>query len=305
MSPISDAMANNIKAYSDLFRVENSLTGLIGVVIGAVVVNGIDFTLGDVMIVSFFGLSVMFFMFSWNAYNDITDIETDKSNRPERPLPSGRLTLNEATNAMRASLILSVLFLIIGVLKLSDSIMDEDVMVSVRIWLVAIFLLISYEGIRGNTGLKHRGLAGNMVIAAAIGMDVLFGASAVSGTTDLKVISLAIMAILFSLARELIKDIEDMEGDIGRNTIPRSIGVDNARSIAWIFTMAAFVSLFLPFILEVFPTEHLILVSPGGLLLMLVKSKLFLGEDRAAQKLIKSSLQISMIGVIVSAIIIG
>ena len=53
MSPISDAMANNIKAYSDLFRVENSLTGLIGVVIGAVVVNGIDFTLGDVMIVSF------------------------------------------------------------------------------------------------------------------------------------------------------------------------------------------------------------------------------------------------------------
>ena len=55
MSPISDAMVNNIKAYSDLFRVENSLTGLVGVVIGAVVVNGIDFTLGDVMIVSFFG----------------------------------------------------------------------------------------------------------------------------------------------------------------------------------------------------------------------------------------------------------
>ena len=38
MSPISDAMVNNIKAYSDLFRVENSLTGLVGVVIGAVVV---------------------------------------------------------------------------------------------------------------------------------------------------------------------------------------------------------------------------------------------------------------------------
>ncbi|DAC13722.1 MAG TPA: hypothetical protein D7H73_02430 [Candidatus Poseidoniales archaeon] len=136
-------------------------------------------------------------------------------------------------------------------------------------------------------------------------MDVLFGSSAVSGTTDPKVISLAIMAFFYSLARELIKDIEDMEGDIDRNTIPRSIGVDNARSIAWIFTMAAFVSLFLPFILEVFPTEHAILVSPGGLLLMLVKSKLFIGEDRAAQRLIKRSLQISMIGVIASAIIIG
>ena len=42
------------------------------------------------MIVSFFGLSVVFFMFSWNAYNDITDIETDRVNRPDRPLPSGK-----------------------------------------------------------------------------------------------------------------------------------------------------------------------------------------------------------------------
>ena len=45
MIPMSGTMVNKIKAYSDLFRVENSLTGLIGVVIGAVVVNGIDFSL--------------------------------------------------------------------------------------------------------------------------------------------------------------------------------------------------------------------------------------------------------------------
>ena len=298
-------MADGLGAYSDLFRVGNSITGLVGVGVGALVVNGMDISLNQGVTVTSYGLSVMCFMFGWNAYNDITDIETDRSNRPERPLPSGRLNLDEATNAMRASLFLSVLFLVIGAVNLSDSTMDEEAIVSIVIWLVAIFLLISYEGVRGSNGLKHRGLTGNAAIAAAIGMDVLFGSSAVSGTTDPKVISLAIMAFFYSLARELIKDIEDMEGDIDRNTIPRSIGVDNARSIAWIFTMAAFVSLFLPFILEVFPTEHAILVSPGGLLLMLVKSKLFIGEDRAAQRLIKRSLQISMIGIITSAIIIG
>jgi len=298
-------MADGLGAYSDLFRVENSITGLVGVGVGALVVNGMDISLNQGVTVTSYGLSVMCFMFGWNAYNDITDIETDRSNRPERPLPSGRLNLDEATNAMRASLFLSVLFLVIGAVNLSDSTMDEEAIVSIGIWLVAIILLISYEGVRGSNGLKHRGLTGNTAIAAAIGMDVLFGSSAVSGTTDPKVISLAIMAFFYSLARELIKDIEDMEGDIDRNTVPRSIGVDNARSIAWIFTMAAFVSLFLPFILEVFPTEHAILVSPGGLLLMLVKSKLFIGEDRAAQRLIKRSLQISMIGVIASAIIIG
>ena len=298
-------MADGLGAYSELFRVGNSITGLVGVGVGALVVNGMDISLNQGVTVTSYGLSVMCFMFGWNAYNDITDIETDRSNRPERPLPSGRLNLDEATNAMRASLFLSVLFLVIGAVNLSDSTMDEEAIVSIGIWLVAIILLISYEGVRGSNGLKHRGLTGNAAIAAAIGMDVLFGASAVSGTTDPKVISLAVMAFFYSLARELIKDIEDMEGDIDRNTVPRSIGVDNARSIAWIFTMAAFVSLFLPFILEVFPTEHAILVSPGGLLLMLVKSKLFIGEDRAAQRLIKRSLQISMIGVIASAIIIG
>jgi geranylgeranylglycerol-phosphate geranylgeranyltransferase len=298
-------MANGLGAYSDLFRLENSITGLVGVGLGALVVNGIEISINQGVIITSYGISVMCFMFSWNAYNDITDIETDRSNRPGRPLPSGSLTLNEATNAMNLSLIFSILFLLIGALELSDSMIDEDVIVSAGIWILAIILLISYEGVRGNRGLKHRGLIGNIAIAAAIGMDVLFGASAVSGTADPKVISLAIMAFLFSLAREIIKDIEDMEGDIDRNTLPKSVGVDNARSIAWIFTMAAFVSLFLPFILEIFPTEHAILVFPGGLLLMLVKSKLFLGEDSAAQRLIKRSLQISMMGVIASAIITG
>jgi geranylgeranylglycerol-phosphate geranylgeranyltransferase len=298
-------MANGLGAYSDLFRLENSITGLVGVGLGALVVNGIEISINQGVIITSYGISVMCFMFSWNAYNDITDIETDRSNRPGRPLPSGSLTLNEATNAMNVSLIFSILFLLIGALELSDSMIDEDVIVSAGIWILAIILLISYEGVRGNRGLKHRGLIGNIAIAAAIGMDVLFGASAVSGTADPKVISLAIMAFLFSLGREIIKDIEDMEGDIDRNTLPKSVGVDNARSIAWIFTMAAFVSLFLPFILEIFPTEHAILVFPGGLLLMLVKSKLFLGEDSAAQRLIKRSLQISMMGVIASAIITG
>ena len=298
-------MAEGARAYSDLFRVGNSITGLVGVGVGALVVNGTNISLNQGVIVVSYGLSVMCFMFGWNAYNDITDIEIDRTNRPGRPLPSGRLNLKEAVNAMRASLVLSVSFLIIGAMNLSDSTTDGEVIVSVAIWVAAVFLLISYEGIRGSKGLKHRGLAGNVAIASAIGMDVIFGASSVSGTTDPKVISLAVIAILLSLARELIKDIEDMEGDIGRNTLPRKIGVDNARSIAWIFTLAAFISLFLPFILEVFPTEHAILVAPGGLLLMLVKSKLFVGEDRAAQSLIKRSLQVSMIGVIASAVIIG
>ena len=111
-------MASRLKAYSDLFRFENALTGLIGVLIGAIVVNGATFEFSDVIVVSSFGISVMFFMFCWNAYNDITDIENDAMNRPDRPLPSGRLSVNSARKGMYFSLLVSITSLSFGLLEL-------------------------------------------------------------------------------------------------------------------------------------------------------------------------------------------
>ena len=305
MIPMSGTMVNKIKAYSDLFRVENSLTGLIGVVIGAVVVNGIDFSLSDAMIVSFFGLSVMFFMFSWNAYNDITDIETDRLNRPDRPLPSGKISSSSAMIGLIGTMVLSIVSLLAGLWKLSSEGETDSIISSVVIWAAAILLLILYEGVSGIRGLKHSGLIGNFCIAVAIGMDVVFGASGLGSPTDQKVLALAGMAVSFSLAREVIKDIEDIHGDFDRVTFPKKVGIENARSVAWLLTLLAVVLLFAPFMLGIFPLHHILFVAPGGFLLMLVKSKLFLEEDRAAQYLIKRALQISMVGVIVSACLVG
>ncbi len=305
MIPMSGTMVNKIKPYSDLFRVENSLTGLIGVVIGAVVVNGIDFSLSDAMIVSFFGLSVMFFMFSWNAYNDITDIETDRLNRPDRPLPSGKISSSSAIIGLIGTMVLSIVSLLAGLWKLSSEGETDSIISSVVIWAAAILLLILYEGVSGIRGLKHSGLIGNFCIAVAIGMDVVFGASGLGSPTDQKVLALAGMAVSFSLAREVIKDIEDIHGDFDRVTFPKKVGIENARSVAWLLTLLAVVLLFAPFMFGIFPLHHILFVAPGGFLLMLVKSKLFLEEDRAAQYLIKRALQISMVGVIVSACLVG
>ena len=173
------------------------------------------------------------------------------------------------------------------------------------IWAAAILLLILYEGVSGIRGLKHSGLIGNFCIAVAIGMDVVFGASGLGSPTDQKVLALAGMAVSFSLAREVIKDIEDIHGDFDRVTFPKKVGIENARSVAWLLTLLAVVLLFAPFMFGIFPLHHILFVAPGGFLLMLVKSKLFLEEDRAAQYLIKRALQISMVGVIVSACLVG
>ena len=257
------------------------------------------------MIVSFFGLSVMFFMFSWNAYNDITDIETDRLNRPDRPLPSGKISSDSAMIGLISAMVLSIIFLLAGLWKLGSEGESDSILSSGMIWAAAILLLILYEGVSGMKGLKHSGLIGNFCIAVAIGMDVLFGASGLGNPADHRVLALAGMAVSFSLAREVIKDIEDIHGDFDRVTFPKKVGIENARSVAWVFTLLALVLLFIPFLIGIFPTHHIIFVAPGGFLLMLVKSKLFLEEDRAAQYLIKRALQISMVGVIVSACLVG
>ena len=302
---MSSTMGGSLRAYSDLFRVENSLTGLIGVVIGAVVVNGANFTAEEGVIVSTFGLSVMFFMFSWNAYNDLTDVENDRVNRPDRPLPSGRVDVASAKVGLILTMLLSLSFLMVGLVRLTAMGERDNAVYSGLIWLFAITLLVLYEGIGGIKGLKHAGLIGNFSIALAIGMDVLFGAAGLGGTTNDKVLALAGMALAFSFAREVIKDIEDVEGDFDRITFPKKVGLETARAIAWLLTLLALILLIGPFLLEIFPIHHIILVAPGAFLLTLVKSKLYLEEDKAAQYLIKRSLQISMIGVIISSILVG
>ena len=55
--------------------------------------------------------SVLFFMCSWNALNDIYDYEIDLVNRPDRPLPSGRISLNHAKTATAITMVSSVLSL--------------------------------------------------------------------------------------------------------------------------------------------------------------------------------------------------
>ncbi|MGB0472012.1 MAG: hypothetical protein ACPGJA_04225, partial [Candidatus Thalassarchaeaceae archaeon] len=119
------------------------------------------------------------------------------------------------------------------------------------------------------------------------------------------VLALAGMALAFSFAREVIKDIEDVEGDFDRITFPKKVGLETARAIAWLLTLLALILLIGPFLVEIFPIHHIILVAPGAFLLTLVKSKLYLEDDKAAQYLIKRSLQISMIGVIISSILVG
>ena len=296
---------STVSSWFTLFRFGNSLTGLIGVIFGSLLALG-QIPKGDLASITILhGLSVWAFMCSWNALNDILDVEIDKLNQPNRPLPSGDISLNNA-KILTAILMFISLFCLIYAGYISSSIEEgfENWAPSILIWLLAIFLLTNYESSSNySLKLKDRGLPGNFAISLSVGMVILFGAAGVFEPTEPRVLSLFFIGLSYNLAREIVKDIEDMEGDEGRNTLAMRIGVEKARVLAWLILLLTMVSILAPFALEIFPASHLLLIIPGLMTIFLVKRKLAYAEDRNAQKLIKKSLQLTLLGFIVSSLI--
>ena len=296
---------STIGSWFTLFRFGNSLTGLIGVFFGSLLALG-EIPQGDFALITILhGLSVWAFMCSWNALNDILDVEIDKENKPDRPLPSGIISVNHAKIVTSSLMLISFVSLILaGYISTNFENGFENWAPSILIWLMAIFLLINYESSSNfSLKLKDRGLPGNIAISLSVGMVILFGGAGVFDFTNSRVISLFTIGFTYNLAREIIKDIEDIDGDKGRNTLAMRIGIEKSRLVAWVILLFTMFSLLAPFALEIFPLEHLILITPGLLILFQVKRKLAFSEDRNAQLLIKRSLQFSLLGLIISALI--
>jgi len=93
------------------------------------------------------------------------------------------------------------------------------------IYVLAVGGLIAYE-----YGLKASGLAGNIVVAALTGAVFLFGGAA--GGAIVSVVPFALMATLATFSREVIKDMEDVRGDVDRRTLPRMRGMGVAGATA-------------------------------------------------------------------------
>lgn len=180
-----------------------------------------------------------------NAINDYFDVRIDSINRPERPIPSGRVKLNEA-------LYFSYILFALGIL-LAFSINPICGFIS----LFNSLLLIFYA-----KTLKSTPLLGNLSIGYLTGSSFLFGAS-VFGFEGLKsLFVLFLLAALAITAREIVKDIEDMEGDKmeGADTLPIRIGAKKASYLAvFIGFLAVFLSP-LPYLMSVLGLRYLYFV---------------------------------------------
>ncbi len=207
--------------YLALTRPENMILTAIAVIAGSFIAAGpeiMDFQIE----VAICCVCSMMLVGGGNALNDYNDRETDKENHPERPIPSGSISADTASVCAQALLGSGLLILLFAL---------ENKMPFV-IALIGIILLIAYEN-----GLKAAGISGNITVGLMSGAIFLFAGMAVNdpGPT-LWMFGLAVLA---TITREIIKDIQDLEGDRGRRTLPASIGIENSMRVAILFLLIA------------------------------------------------------------------
>lgn len=226
--------------YVQLFRIGNCIIGVVGLILGAFIAEGLQIVDHATELV--LASAVVFtFIVGGNALNDYTDREVDKKAHPNRPIPSGRITPRTALT------ISAIMFTVSFVLSLA---LDW---ISILIVSSAIGVMILYE-----TWSKRAGLAGNVSISWLTAALFLLGGSVV-GSPE-KTVIFALMAFLATLGREIVKDIEDMEADFDRRTLPKRIGRKWAGVLGSLALLLAVVLSFEPFISGYLSTGYLMVV---------------------------------------------
>ncbi|WP_248515899.1 geranylgeranylglycerol-phosphate geranylgeranyltransferase [Salinarchaeum laminariae] len=241
--------AATLKGYFDLTRAGNAVASGVLTFVGAYVTGGAfdaPLAAGAAVVATMFGVA------AGNAINDYFDRDIDEINAPDRPLPRGAVS-------PRGALLFSAL-LFAGAVGLALTLPP----LAIGIAVVNLAALVAYTKLfKGLPG------AGNAVVAYLGGSTFLFGAAAVS-TPGPAALVLFSLAALSTLSREIVKDVEDVEGDRseGLRTLPIAIGERRSLHLAnGLLLVAVFVSP-APYLLGTFGVTYLLVVVPALALLL-------------------------------------
>jgi len=201
-----------------LVRAGNLGVSFVGTLVGGLVARGagisVPVSLWLVLVLA--GLSTAFVTAGGNVLNDLFDLEGDRTNHPDRPLVTGEISIGTAR-------VLATTLFVLGALVVIPVALQEPLVAVILA--IAVALLLGYE-----FWFKKAGFAGNLVVAFLTGVVFLYGGAAAGNAVLL--LPFAAMAFLATLSREVVKDMEDIAGDVGRTTLPKQHGLGAAANMA-------------------------------------------------------------------------
>ncbi len=267
-----------------MMRPLNCLISSFSIPIVMITIFGMNFTSEHTLFLMAVGMLVVFFFTgAGNILNDYMDRETDEINHPERPIPSGdikpKTALSASISLFSAGIVLSFLL---------PFYLPQIIVIS------AVILMIIYE-----TRLKSQGLTGNVVISALTGMVFIFGGS-IYQKLYLPLI-LGLLSFLSTVGREIVKDIQDLQGDLNRKTFPMKVGPEKAKRTALVFIAGAVALSPLPYILDLLSIYYLLIVGVSDTIF--IYSLLLLESAERSQKFIKLAMVVALIAFLIGGLI--
>ena len=181
-------------------------------------------------------LSTVLIAAGGNILNDVYDLEADKINKPSKVLASKEVSVSLATNLYYITTFAGILigfYIAYHIHQLGY----------ISIFIITALLLKVY-----NSGLKRLPIIGNVIVSLLVSLSILIVGifdiipkvteeNAVDQYYAFKVLTdYAIFAFIFMLLREMVKDIEDVNGDLKLNmkTLPILVGRKRSNYIVFI-----------------------------------------------------------------------
>ena len=178
-----------------LIRPTNLVILMLAVMLGALLAAGPSvFAAGQLHALLLAAVSAALIAAAGNAINDVHDLAADRVNRPSRPLPSGVLTPAAARTIWAACSALGILL----ALTLSFAHVVLAAACAAMLWVYS-------------RSFQRTVLAGNVVVSLATAAALVYGA--LLEGLPAPVFAGAGFAFGSTLAREMVKDVEDVAGD--------------------------------------------------------------------------------------------
>ncbi|WP_298519907.1 UbiA family prenyltransferase [uncultured Methanobrevibacter sp.] len=266
--------------YIEILRPGNALMGAIAIILVAIIDKTISIPIILAMIAVFFETA------AGNVINDYFDYKIDLINKPERPIPSGRISPKNGRNHGY------LLFLLGTICGFLISYLTNN-WIPFAIVLIADIVLYLYA-----YKLKSTPLIGNLTVGFMTGFGFVFGGFTLNNPDIiLTSIYLGFFAFVMTTAREIVKDIEDIEGDKieGAKTLPILIGEKIPAMIAVCLIIIDSALCPLLYYYNIFGILYLVVIAIAVLLFLYSAFLIFKSQDRETAKKVSKYLKIGML----------
>lgn len=258
--------------------------------------SGFDFVL--------FAISIVLITAYGYIINDLFDIKADQINKPEKVFIDHYIS-------KKTALYLSILLGLVGFFIGFYVSYKNHKIYLLNYYLFSILILFLYS-----FSFKKIAFLGNLIVSFLCGFPILILYFLITGLSftelndvlifDFPVLAYCLFAMFTTFIREIIKDIEDIDGDlkIKAKTLPIIIGRERASRVAFVFSSLLFI--FFIIILQFLQNNYLFL-GYGILLLILPQiyfmSKLWLAKSKKDFSKLSSFLKTIMLFGILSMLL--